>query len=83
MSMPTTVVFISGILLRLVELERKHGTMRAVGRVLKIDHGYLSRLKDGKKLNPSDAVLRKLGLRRIVQFSASKRSSMNPSPRTK
>lgn len=68
--MPTTVVFISGILLRLAELEKKHGSMRAAARVLKIDHGYLSRLKDGKKLNPSDAVLKKLGLRRVVQFTA-------------
>lgn len=69
MSLPTTVVFISGLLLRMQELEKKHGSLRAVGRVLKIDSGYLSRLKTGKKLDPSDIVLRKLGLRRVVQFS--------------
>lgn len=69
MSLPTTVVFISGILLRLSELEKKHGSMRGVARAVKIDHGYLSRLKDGKKLNPSDDVLKKLGLRRVVQFN--------------
>lgn len=66
---PTTVVFIGGILGRLNALEEKHGSLRAVGRVLKIDPGYLSRMKSGEKLNPSDDVLRKLGLRRFVQFS--------------
>lgn len=74
MNMPTTAVFISGILLRLKELEKQHGSMRAAARVLKIDHGYLSRLKDGSKMNPSDAVLRKLGLRRVVQFIPNKRT---------
>lgn len=64
----TTVVFLSGILLRLQHLSKKHGSMRAVAKVLGIDHGYLSRLQAGKKLNPSDVVLKKLGLRRVVQF---------------
>lgn len=67
-TMPRTIVFISGILQRINELEAQHGSLRAVARALRIDAGYLSRLKAGKKLDPSDAVLKKLGLRRMVQF---------------
>lgn len=81
MSLPTTVVFMSGIFGRLAALEKQHGSLRAVSRVLKIDNAYLYRLKTGEKLNPSDAVLRKLGLRRMVQFingaSAMRASSTN------
>lgn len=68
MSLPTTVVFVGGIFGRIAALEKRHGSLRAAARVLKIDHGYLCRMKAGAKLNPSDAVLRKLGLRRMVQF---------------
>jgi transcriptional regulator with XRE-family HTH domain len=66
---PTTIVAIDGLLRRLNALQAQHGSLRAVARVLEIDAGYLSRLKAGEKLNPSDALLRKLGLRRYVQFS--------------
>lgn len=53
---------------RLAELVLRHGSLRAVGRVLKIDHAYLSRLYHGEKKAPSAAVLKKLGLRRVVAY---------------
>lgn len=53
---------------RIQELAKRHGTLRAVARVLEIDAGYLSRLQDGLKTEPSEAVLRKLGLRRVVTY---------------
>lgn len=51
---------------RILELEKKHGSLRAASRVLLIDAGYLSRLRDGEKNNPSKSVLRKLRLKRVV-----------------
>lgn len=53
---------------RIQELAKQHGSLRAAARALEIDPGYLSRLQDGLKLEPSDAVLRKLGLKRIVLY---------------
>lgn len=53
---------------RIDELVAQHGSLRAVARVLEIDHGYLSRLRDGSKGEPSQDTLRKLGLRRIVSY---------------
>ncbi len=53
---------------RIQELAKHHGSLRAVARVLDMDAGYLSRLQGGLKLEPSDAVLRKLGLKRIVLY---------------
>lgn len=53
---------------RIETLTKRHGSLRAVARVLKIDSGYLSRLASGEKDNPSDAVLRKLGLVRYVMY---------------
>jgi len=46
----------------------KHGSLRTVARVLDIDHGYLSRLRSGDKDEPSDEVLRKLGLVKHVEY---------------
>lgn len=51
---------------RIAELVDKHGSFRAAARVLRVDHAYLHCLCFGKKDNPSDALLRKLGLRRDV-----------------
>lgn len=53
---------------RLAELVLRHGSLRAVGRVLSIDHAYLHRLYHGEKKEPSAAVLKKLGLRRVVTY---------------
>ncbi len=44
------------------------GSLREASKQLEIDVAYLSRLKNGKKTNPSDEVLRKLGLCRVVSF---------------
>lgn len=46
----------------------RYGSLRKAGLILKINYAYLSRLRSGQKVNPSDAVLRKLGLRRVIQF---------------
>lgn len=53
---------------RIQELAKQHGSLRAVARVLQLDHGYLSRLQGGLKDEPGESVLRKLGLRRIVTY---------------
>lgn len=49
-------------------LAGKHGSLRAAARVLRVDAGYLSRLRNGSKTEPSAALLRKLGLRRVVTY---------------
>lgn len=47
---------------RIEALTEVYGSVRMVGYALNIDHAYLQRLAKGEKQNPSDAVLRKLGL---------------------
>ncbi len=51
---------------RIDALTERHGSLRAAARVLKVDAGYLSRLRDGLKTNPSDRLLKKLGIKRVV-----------------
>jgi len=46
----------------------RHGGVRLAARALQIDHAYLARLLSGEKDNPSDSVLRKLGLRKVVHY---------------
>jgi Trm5-related predicted tRNA methylase len=53
---------------RINELAMQHGSIRAAARVVKIDHAYLWRLARGTKKEPSAAVLKKLGVRRIVTY---------------
>lgn len=53
---------------RIDELVAQHGSLRAVARVTEIDVGYLSRLRNGEKVNPEKDKLRRLGLRRVVTF---------------
>jgi hypothetical protein len=48
------------------ELCDKHGGVRAAARATGINYAYLSRLGNGARSNPTDSVLRKLGLERIV-----------------
>lgn len=57
---------------RIDELCEKHGSQRAAAAVLKIDHAYLSRLRRGSKVEPSQHVLKKLGLQRVVLYRAVK-----------
>jgi len=61
---------------RIGELIEQHGSLRAAGRALNIDHAYLWRLYEGTKREPTPAVLKKLGLRRVVSYvrSSSTRS---------
>lgn len=54
--------------LRIGELAKRHGSLRAAALVLKTDHVYLWRLSTGNKSNPSEKLLRKLGLRRVVTY---------------
>lgn len=53
---------------RIQELAKQHGSLRAAARVLEVDAGYLSRLQSGEKDNCDDNILRKMGLRRIVNY---------------
>lgn len=47
---------------RIDDLVCIHGSVRAVGKALDIDHAYLHRLRNGQKVNPSDEILRKLDI---------------------
>lgn len=49
-------------------LVNRAGSLRAAARVLEIDAGYLCRLRAGDKVSPDDALLRKLGLRRVTTY---------------
>lgn len=53
---------------RIDELIKRYGGLRATARALKLDAGYLSRLRSGNKMNPSTATLAILGLRRKGSF---------------
>ena len=53
---------------RIMEAKVRHGSLRAAARVLEVDAGYLSRLANGEKDNPSPALLHKLGLTRVVTY---------------
>jgi hypothetical protein len=53
---------------RVDELVREHGSLRAAARAVKIDHGYLQRLRDGEKKNPGRLTLRRLGLRKVIAY---------------
>lgn len=48
-------------------LVAKHGSYRAAGRVLEITGAYLWRIGQGQK-DPSEAVLKKLNLRRETHY---------------
>lgn len=50
------------------QLLRMGCSLRHMADMLGIDAGYLSRLRSGEKTEPSEEVLRKLGLRRVVYY---------------
>jgi hypothetical protein len=54
---------------RITELAQQHGSLRAAARVLQMDSGYLLRLSTGEKVEPGPAILRKLGLRKVVTYA--------------
>lgn len=60
----------SPISLAIEAAEEEHGSLRAAAKALGIDAGYLSRLKNGEKLNPGDDVLAALGLERVTMYRA-------------
>jgi hypothetical protein len=49
-------------------LKTKHGSLRAAARAINEDHAYLWRLSNGRKANPSERVLKKLGLTREMRY---------------
>jgi hypothetical protein len=53
---------------RVADVVRQHGGLRKAARALGMTPQYLWRLGEGEKDNPSDAVLRKLGLKRQVVY---------------
>lgn len=61
----------AGLILRArVEAVVKHfGSLRIAGRALRINYAYLARLRSGEKVNPTAAVLKKLGLRKVVTYA--------------
>lgn len=59
---------------RIAELVQQHGSLRAVARVTELDAGYLTRLRSGEKANPGAAVLRRLGLRRVVAYELTRKT---------
>ena len=54
---------------RMEMLVKQHGGLNAAARAVRIDHAYFHRLLSGEKKEPSAAVLRKLGLRRVVTYA--------------
>jgi hypothetical protein len=60
----------SALELSIEAAEEEHGSLRSAAKALGIDPGYLSRLKNGEKTNPSDEVLAALGLERVVLYRA-------------
>jgi len=53
---------------RLEELEQKWGGSNSAALKSCIDQAYWSRLKSGKRTNPSDLVLAKLGLVKVIMY---------------
>ena len=53
---------------RIADAVQKHGSLRAAAAVLQMDYSYLSRLANGTMDNPSDDLLRRLKLRRLVVY---------------
>lgn len=53
---------------RINELVDKHGSIRNAAAAVEVDHVYLFRLSTGERTEPSDDVLRKLKLRRVVTY---------------
>ena len=51
---------------RIQQLIERHGSLRATGRALRIDPGYLLRLKTCEKYHPSMKTLRKLHLAKAI-----------------
>lgn len=57
---------------RIDQLVQQHGSLRAVARVMECSPPYICRLRSGVTKNPGPAVLRKLGLRKVVTYVRTK-----------
>lgn len=57
---------------RIDEFVAKHGSLRNTAKILEVDVGYLSCIKNGKK-EPSEKILRRLGLKKHVHYSSFRR----------
>lgn len=53
---------------RIDELVEQYGGLRAAARAIDCDVAYLYRLRRSEKSAPSDKVLAKLGLKRVVTY---------------
>jgi len=47
---------------------KKHGGVRAAAEATGVDKSFISRLMNGKKVNPSEATLTRLGLRAVPRY---------------
>lgn len=57
-------------LIEIVEAHiREHGSLRAAARKLKMDPGYLSKLRYGFKKNPGPVTMARLGITRVETFT--------------
>jgi transcriptional regulator with XRE-family HTH domain len=61
---------------RIGKLIERHGSLRKCAKVLEISPAYLSRLQTGEKDEPSDALLRKMGLRRVTSYKVVKKDRL-------
>jgi hypothetical protein len=53
---------------RVAQLVKQHGSVRKAARVLEMDSAYLYRIGSGEMTNPSDYILKRMGLKRSVIF---------------
>ena len=53
---------------RIDELCEKHGSLRKAAKAVDVDFGYLSGLRSGEKNNPSEKIISKLGLKKVVTY---------------
>ena len=65
---------------RIDELVAQHGSLRALARVMECSPPYICRLRAGVTKNPGPAVLRKLGLRRVVSYERLKTPNVGIAP---
>ena len=54
---------------RIKQLEIRYGGASECCRYYGIDKGYWSRLAKGEKFTPGEAILKKLGLFRVITYS--------------
>ena len=50
---------------RINKLVNRHGSLRNVAKIVGVEPAYLSRLRSGKKIWPSENVLKRLRLKRV------------------